>query len=324
MNTSSVRVLVSGASPDNHNRNTVLRSYVAEGFSQVLGSSLVRSCALERAAEVAEVFGPQLVLCFGSCMPDDANYSSLRRWCDSNGACLVFWLHDDPYEFDYSYKLKDIADIVFSNDRWCTAHYDHPWARHLPLAASKAAHWRDCGQPKDISVFFCGVAFDNRKRLLKDLSSTLEKHEALILGDGWPADLAFCENRRLDNRELSDHYARALLTLNMGRDFHYANERFKLEPSTPGPRTFEAAMAGTAQLFFVESLEILDYYEPVTEILLYNSAREFAQLVDGLLAAPEECTSIARAAQRRTLAEHTYRQRAEVILAEVARWRQGA
>lgn len=320
----SCRVLVTGACPDNHNRNTVLRDYVAEGFGQVDAVGAVATCPLERAADVAALFSPDVVLCFGSCMPDDADYAQLRRWCSEAGACLVFWLHDDPYEFDYNYKLDGVADIVFSNDRWCAAHYAHPWARHLPLAASKAAHWRDSQATKNINLFFCGVAFDNRKRLLKDLRGTLERHDALILGDGWPKDLPFCENRRLGNSELSDHYARAALTLNMGRDFHYANDRFKLDPSTPGPRTFEAAMAGAAQLFFVESLEIIDYYDPAKEIVLYNSGHEFSRLVDDLLASPEECGRIGQAAQTRTIRDHTYAVRAGTIIDEVERWRQRA
>ena len=35
-------VLVTGASPDNENRNTILRDYVAEGFREVLGVSAAR------------------------------------------------------------------------------------------------------------------------------------------------------------------------------------------------------------------------------------------------------------------------------------------
>ncbi|WP_246233671.1 MULTISPECIES: glycosyltransferase [Stenotrophomonas] len=316
-----MRVLVSGASPDNQNRNAVLRDYVTEGFSLLDGVTRAISSPLEFAAERAEQFQPNLVVCFGSCMPDDAEYARLRRYCTQHGAPMVFWLHDDPYEFDYNYKISAVADIVFSNDRWCAEHYSHPFARHLPLAASHRAHWREITAAKDISIFFCGVAFSNRKRLLGDLRRTLQSHDAVIMGDGWPADLPFCSNQRLPNDQLSDHYARARVTLNMGRDFHYANDRFKLEPSTPGPRTFEAAMAGTTQAFFVESLEIADYYRPGKEILLYNSAAEFAQLMDEVLTDSDRCLDLAAAAQRRTVQDHTYQVRARQILEVVEEWR---
>ncbi|WP_019303894.1 CgeB family protein [Xanthomonas oryzae] len=315
------KVLVSGASPDNQNRNVVLRKYVTEGFAQLPQVAQALATPLEFAAERASELQPDVVVCFGSCMPDDAEYARLRRYCTQAGVPMVFWLHDDPYEFDYNYKIRHVADIVFSNDRWCAEHYAHPFARHLPLAASQQAHWRPVRTDKDISIFFCGVAFANRKRLLGDLRKTLQSYDAMILGDGWPNELAFCSNRRLPNDQLSDHYARAWVTLNMGRDFNYANDRFKLEPSTPGPRTFEAAMAGTTQAFFVESLEITDYYQPNSEIFLYNSAVEFAHLMEQVLSDQLGCMRIAEAAQQRTIAEHTYKARAQKILDTVDEWR---
>jgi spore maturation protein CgeB len=312
---SQMRVLVTGASPDNDNRNTILRSYVAEGFRQELGEDAVTHVPLEIALATVQRHRPDLIVCFGSCMPDDADYLELRQYCDRSGAILAFWLHDDPYEFDFSYRIRGIADIVFSNDRWATQHYNHPHAYHLPLAASQAAHWRPINPSKDIGIFFCGVAFANRIRLVKDLKPVLQKFDTRILGDQWPeAELPFARNRRLSNDDLSRQYSRALVTLNMGRDYHYANDRYKLDPSTPGPRTFEAAMSGTTQMYFVESLEIEDYYVPDKEIVLYNSVAEFERKLRMLMDDLHACVGIAAAAQQRTLADHTYRNRAASIL----------
>lgn len=315
-------VLVTGASPDYGNRNTVLRDYVAEGFRQELGEHAVKHVPFEVAVAAVEVQQPRLVLCFGSCMPDDADYLELRRACDKHGSALAFWLHDDPYEFDYNYRINGIADVVFSNDRWSSLHYSSPNVHHLALASSREAHWRAIGAPKDIEVFFCGVAFGNRIRLVRDLKGVLSRFDTRIRGDQWPEnEFPFAKNRRLSNDELSRNYARSLVTLNMGRDFHYANERFKLDPSTPGPRTFEAAMAGTTQMFFVESLEILDYYVPDKEIVLYDSVSQFKEKLDLLMQDHAACISIARASQARTEADHTYRNRARSILGVMARAR---
>jgi spore maturation protein CgeB len=311
-------VIVTGASPDRTNRNTALRSYVVEGFKELLGAGQVGHCALEFAASLVTQYRPNALICFGSCMPDDADYAAIRKACDGCGTTLVFWLHDDPYEFDFNYKACAVADFIFSNDRWCAFHYDHPRAFHLPLAASKSAHWRPLRAEKNIDVFFCGVAFPNRVRLVNDLKATLLKHKTTILGDQWPVhELPFARNKRLPNSMLSDYYADSLVTLNMGRDFHYANDRFKLEPSTPGPRTFEAAMAGTSQFYFVESLEIADYYQPSSEIILFDSIREFSDLVEKILSQPLIASEIANAAQSRTLNDHQYRNRADALLTVV-------
>lgn len=308
-------ILITGASPDQTNRNTVLRNYVVEGFQQLPGMNNIVHCPLEQAARITEQNSPDLVVCFGSCMPDDADYFALRYACDKNNAVLAFWLHDDPYEFDYSSKVCTIADYIFSNDKWSSLHYDHDRVFHLPLAASKTAHWRPLTQVKDIDIFFCGVAFPNRVRLVDDLKLVLNKFKTTVLGDQWPENkLSFAKNLRLANDELSDFYAHSKLTLNIGRDFHYANDRYKLVPSTPGPRTFEAAMAGTTQLYFVESLEIEDYYLPNTEIILFNSAAEFEEIMVEISEGRLDTSVIQQAAQVRTLNDHTYFSRAKQML----------
>ncbi|MEM5438198.1 CgeB family protein [Paraburkholderia diazotrophica] len=309
------RVLVCGASPDSINNNAQLRGYVGEGFRDLLGDAAVRVCSLEVAEYCAEAFGPQLVLVFGSCMPAVSVYHGLKNYCLRNGACLAFWLHDDPYEFDFNYKLLNIADVIFSNDRWAVTHYQHPHVYHVPLGASKAEHYRPLHAQKDREVFFCGVGFPNRVSLLRDCVSSLNGIQVEVLGAEWPKEIRFARNERIENRLLPDYYASSLITLNIGRRFDLANARFNLDAPTPGPRTFEAAMSGTVQCMFVEGLEIYDYFDPdAGEILLFDSPAELRRHVEMLRAEPAKAMAIANAAQRRALADHTYTQRAERIL----------
>ena len=129
------KILITGASPDQLNRNTVLRGFVSEGFRQILGLVRVREVSLTHVPAVMPEFRPDLVLVFGSCMPDECDYSALRHSCNQLGAKLAFWLHDDPYEFDHAYKATRHADYVFSNDAWATLHYSHPATHHLGTGA---------------------------------------------------------------------------------------------------------------------------------------------------------------------------------------------
>jgi spore maturation protein CgeB len=297
-----------------------LRGYVAEGFRELTGEGAVRVCSLEAAEYCAEEFAPQLVVVFGSCMPAVSVYHGLKNYCLRTGACLAFWLHDDPYEFDFNYKILPIADVIFSNDRWAVTHYQHPRVHHVPLGASKAEHYRSPRQPKDREVFFCGVGFSNRVGLLRDCAASLAGVNVEVLGAEWPGDLKFAHNERVENRLLPDYYASSLITLNIGRRFNLANARFSLDAPTPGPRTFEAAMAGTVQCMFVEGLEIYDYFDPdAGEILLFDSPAELRRHVEMLRDDPAAAASIALAAQARALADHTYARRAERILTLVTR-----
>jgi spore maturation protein CgeB len=314
----NLRVLITGGTPDRMNRNVALRHYVAEGFSEILGGQQVVDLPVEVAASRVRTWNPQLVLVFGSCLPDECDYTELRYACDQAKALLAFWLHDDPYEFDSHAKLLRIADHIFSNDRWASMHYHRENVWHLPMAASPTAHTSGMDvseEAKKRDVFFGGVGFQNRRRILKDLSGILSKVHTEIYGDEWNTDdLLFCRNQRIPNEALKDYVASSRIVLNLGRDFHYANKKYDLVPSTPGPRTFEAAMAGACQMMFADSLEVMDYFELGSEIVLFDDPSDFeAKLID-LLGHPEKRFKMGTAARARCLKEHTYAARASKIL----------
>jgi spore maturation protein CgeB len=309
------RVLIVGASPDILNNNAVLRANVLRGFAELLGPEAAAQCPLEAGIQSIGLFRPDLVVCFGSCMPDICYYGPIRDLCDHLGIGLAFWLHDDPYEFDCGHRAAEVADWLFSNDRWATRHHAHPRVYHLPLAGCPEVHQRPWQEVKNHDVFFCGVAFDNRQQMLRDLQSLFGSIRCQILGADWPKDIHLAENRRLGCAQLMDHYAASWLTLNIGRSLQLANVRFQLAPSTPGPRTFEAALAGTVQLYFADSLEILDYFEADEEIVLFDDPESCAKQVAALLADPERARRIAEAARAKALREHTYAHRAASLLA---------
>ncbi len=316
MNDRSTHVaLIVGASPDRINHNTVMRSFVREGLDEVLGSGAAADCGLESAVSRVLQLRPALVLVFGSCMPDVCDYGPLRDACDRTGAMLVFWLHDDPYEFDFGFRATEVADWVFSNDRWAAMHHNHPRVRFLPLGASPRAHVRAWRSEKTADVFFCGVGFPNRVALLSDLAPVLESQRTRIQGAEWPSILTLARNERLSNAEWSDACAGSWVTLNMGRTLHLANRRYQLDAATPGPRTFEAALAGTVQMAFVDGLSISDFFEPGREVLLFDDPQDFATQLEELLADPSRCHAIAESARARALRDHTYAARCRQLLA---------
>lgn len=310
----SMNVIITGASPDSINHNAVMRNYVYDGFVSLLSNEKVRNIPLQSCAKSVLEQPVDFVLVFGSCMPDSCEYGSIKHACDRTGAKLIFWLHDDPYEQDYNFKILDIADIVFTNDKWASKFYYHDNTFHLPMAASKNAHFVEITDKWERDLFFCGVAFENRVSLLRDLKQFLSSKNCNISGSNWPADLFFCKNERINNSELPNFIANSKFTLNVGRHLSLGNDRFKLDPSTPGPRTFEAAMAGSVQLYYVESLEIEEYYKPDSEILLFDSAKQLEQLFEEYVDDPEKLISIAKNAQDRTLNDHQYKNRCSVII----------
>jgi spore maturation protein CgeB len=308
------KVLIVGASPDRVNHNAVMRRFVLNGFSALMGSEHVNQCSLENAVFTIKLTRPKLVVCFGSCMPDMSNYGPMRDICSKLNIGIAFWLHDDPYEFDFSFRATDVADWIFSNDRWTSFHYEHPKTFFLPMAACPWTHYREWNPNKNLDILFCGVAFNNRVQILRDLNSYIQKQHSQIYGENWPVDICAAKNIRVSNSILTHLYSTSWVSIYMGRDLHLANKRFQLDPSTPGPRLFEAAMAGTVQICFVDSLEVLDYFELGKEILIFDNPKDFELQVADILESPNKAKEIAMAAQQRALNDHTYTDRARRIL----------
>lgn len=310
----NLKVLVCGAAPNEVNSNAVLREYVGRGFCEVLSNENVLTCSFERSVEAAKQFHPELIIVFGSCMPADCEYTSLRTYCSRNSAILVFWLHDDPYEFDTNYKIYQYADFIFSNDRWSVTHISHPNVFHLPLAADPKAHFRDIKNTMERELFFCGVAFPNRRQIVTDFAKISSEFHVEIFGADWPKELNFCKNTRLSNEILPDYYATSLVTLNMGRNLNLANDRYQLIATTPGPRTFEAAMAGAVQCVYLEGLELSDYFTFGEEILVFDSISELPILINQMRSNPLLRRQISEKSQARAMKDHTYANRAYNLL----------
>jgi spore maturation protein CgeB len=76
-------------------------------------------------------------------------------------------------------------------------------------------------------------------------------------------------------------------------------------------------MAGACQFYFVDSLEILDYFHSEEEIVLFNDPTEFEARLKELLMDVERRKQIGNAARTRCLREHTYAARARQILERV-------
>lgn len=298
------------------NPNPLLPSHLKEGFSAVVGSDNVRVAGADIDAVEIASFRPDLLLLFGSIECNGVDYFRIACAGRRAGSHIAVWLHDDPYEFDFSFRAVEIADTIFTNDRWALEHYDHPKVFHLPLAASPTFHFRKIVPlaKRQYDLFFCGVAFRNRIQMIRDVGYRLNSYSTLICGSEWPPDTYPARNWRIAPKELPDYYASSRIALNLGRDFDLANERYLLPASTPGPRTFEAAMAGAPQLYFVTSLEITNCFEPGTEILLFDHPAEILDTLKAVDDNPNILLSVAAAAQQRAMRDHTYAVRARTIL----------
>ena len=302
------KILLTGTFPDKLNGNLSIRNYIVSE-SQGLTAISVSNYPTDSLYYVREEKF-DLVLGVGSILPDTDYVSKLSQIARQLKVPLALWLHDDPYEVDYNYKVENCCDVIFTNDKNSIFSYNRKNVFHLPLAGSVSHHYKEIKDTqKLIDISFCGIGYENRKRIISRLKHVLSTKNTRIYGEQWQPDLNFTNNTKLDTQEYINLAAKSLFTINIGREFNLANERNNIVPSTPGPRTFEVALAGSAQIMFTDSLEILDYFDHKKEILLFSNVDEFECLVNAGIADPAYPLKIALAAQKKALAEHTYKHR---------------
>lgn len=314
------RVLITSTVPDLQNSNRSIRTYAATGFGKLLGQDAVRECPYDVAPEIIRRDSPDLVFAIGGCGIDAAPLNEIRRSADKAASRFAIWMHDDPYEFDYADRATSVADVIFTSDAWAKPHYRYDRVHHLPLAGCERTHFREIEASNAATnlFFFCGVAYPNRVEFLRQCKPVLDSYPVEIFGAHWPEDLPMAVNKRLSAEEMADKASRSLLTLNIGRTLNIANRRYNLPASTPGPRTFEVALSGSAQVYFADGLEIGDYFDIESEIVLFDSVSDLRRILDHARDDPNYYLKIARAAQTRALCDHTYFRRAETVISHAS------
>ncbi|WP_273403670.1 CgeB family protein [Actinobacillus porcinus] len=285
---------------------------VVEGILES-GVPLVEYCFVENVIYKVEAFSPRMVLFLGPGVREDVDYGSITSYLKFRGVKSVFWITDDPYEFDSSYRYAKYFDVIFTNDLGTLPYYFHARnVHHLPLAASKNNDYRKIQESgKDIDLFFCGYPYKNRKVIMEELCKYINpNHLVLSIGD-WNIEGASYIDVN-NHEELINLYARCKYVINVGRTYNIANDYFSITATTPGPRTFEAALAGAAQIYISNGMEIENYYDINTEIVLSHDVREVADIINQGLSS-RNYLDIAKAAQDRTIEEHLYTERVKAM-----------
>jgi|GEM_PF-3115579 len=254
---------------------------------------------------------------------EDEICARLRQVCGRS----ALWVTEDPYEVPYNQKSSELFDLVFTNDLACVPHYGAK-GRHLALAADPALHYfpvlADDDPRMRYDLCFIGYAWPNRVDLLRSLLAArpgLRVKLALVGNERLPIDLPLPPSSytfRTSPREFARLANAGRVTLGLCRDFT-TNPEGLSRGLTPPPRVFEAAAAGGFQLYDGDLESLGKYFRAGSEIVPFSSPEECKARLDWALSNPAGRTAVARAAQRRTLDDHTYDNRAESLLAECAR-----
>lgn len=237
----------------------------------------------------------------------------------------VYWDVDAPATLDAiatdaRHHLREAIpryDIVFTYGGGLpvVAAYEKAGARScVPIynALDPATHHPAEPDPDYVcDLGFLGNRLPDREERVEEFllrAATLAPQKRFLLGgSGW-ADKRMPDNvRRIGHVGTAQHnafFGSGLATLNINRD---SMARYGFSPPT---RVFEAAGAG-ACLITDRWAGIELFLEPEQEVLVANDGEAVADLL--LHLTPQRARSIAEAARRRILAQHTYAHRAKEV-----------
>jgi len=309
-----MNILIVSASPDHLNTNFKLRHSLALGFRQLSKKISTTECELISATTLITFNYYDLVILFGSCAPNESYYLDIKSHCLRKDVPLAIWLHDEPYENHFIDKVVGIYDFLFINDKNTLCQMDLDNAYHLPLAADSSYYRAPARSVGDSQLFFCGHAHDNRIELIQDIISLNLDIPVAVYGSGWPEELnPSCLNIRLGSTKIADYYSSSLATLYIGRSVDISGNALNILPSTPGPRLFEAALAGALQLVHYTECEVNEFFDNGREFLTYDSPADVPLLLKEYSDANKRL-SIIESAQKTALNRHTYKNRAQAII----------
>ena len=260
---------------------------------------------------------PDLVIYMGSPASGRMPVEQIGRAAADLSARSVFWSTEDPYEMDFAWRAE-AYDLYVSNDANVAAAMVERMegGLHLPLGACYE-DLRPVRPPASERVFFCGAPYQNREIFVDDFWARAKATggpDLFVAGNGWDRVGQRVVASPTSRQRLLELQRSAGLALYLHRSLNLANRTRRLSATTPGPRLFETAMLGVPQIMEFFSFEIETYFTPGEEILVARDGHEAADLARELLSDPARAAGMARAAQRRAVAAHSWEHRLAALV----------
>ena len=254
-------------------------------------------------AQVAE-FNPEICIVLAQA-PVAPNFAARLR---GNGILTAFWYVENWRHMGYWGEFEKKLDGI-----GCRHH------AHVQTACDPTRHCPATLSEKDqehysCDVSFAGAGYYNRIEVFKGLGD----YDFKIWGVNWSERYLRRHlpdgEQRFDSETFMKIVAGSAINLNL----HSSSSHSGVDPACDAinPRVFEIAAAGGFQVCDpCIGLDALFDFE--TELPVYRSLRELREQLDYFLAHPEERTAMAKAAQTRVLADHTYEIRAHAMLQHI-------
>ena len=233
---------------------------------------------------------------------------------------MVLWLFEDPFMLDYNLEHAALFDFVFTNDPSCAPRYRN--GHYLPLAASEVLQHRAVREDVacEYDIFFAGTMWPNRIATLRMLLQRFDgKRFKLVCPTNpylppLPRDIAARAVQWPISLPSFVEFANASrVTLTMFRN--YASHGSASQATAPGPRLFELAMAGAAQVVEIDPALPSSAFRVIEGVACCDGDEGLTAEIETLLQNPALRYARAAAAQRSVRESHCYEHRLQQVAA---------
>ncbi|MFC0329323.1 glycosyltransferase [Paenibacillus sepulcri] len=295
---------------------------IANTLRSMVGQLSVTN-STEPVSDIAKQLRPDLVIVLDGLQFNVYHADEMRR----AGIRTAIWFTDDPYYTDITGPLSLHFDEVFTLELNCVEMYRNlgcPRVYYLPLGAYPAEFRpRNPKLTQRHEICFVGSAYVNRLAFFDQITRYLATKDTLISGIWWERlkDFKLMSKhielgRWMGPGETADTYNGAKIVINMHRahdDETFNNNSAAVTAVSPNPRTFEISACAALQLTDIRS-DLGSFYTPGVDIVTYSSPQEMVDKIEYYLHHEDERREIAMRGMYRTMTEHTYVHRLDMML----------
>ncbi len=303
-----------------HNPNAYITLAIEAALRRLVDTDGVRRVDERTLAPAAAAGTCRLLVCIDGQRLDAALVARVRPAVGR----LVLWVFEDPFMLDTNLAALDLFDLVFTNDPSCVASYAGK-GRYLPLGADPFSQQRPVLRDRDLrfDLFFAGTMWPNRIAILGRVITAFPDARLKLVcpTNDWlpplPPEIAERAITRPVSHDAFIEFAQASrVALTVFRDHGSpgaAGDDARNRATAPGPRLYELALAGTAQVVYrdpgMDPARLADL-----DGILVAPEDGLVPAIAGILADPKLRLDLAMRAQASALARHCYEHRLRSLL----------
>jgi spore maturation protein CgeB len=266
-------------------------------------------------ARVAE-FAPDICVVMAQAPVNPSFAARLRErgiitafWFVENWRHMPYW-RDVAREYDFFFHIQPGAFETTLDEIGCA---NHAFVQtgcdpsiHRPVELTE-----DERDEFGCDLSFAGAGYPNRNAFFRGLTD----YDFKIWGVNWTARELAGKVQRREQRFTPDDFMKMVAAAKINLNLHSSTQADGVDPKCDAvnPRVFEIAAAGGFQLCD-PCIGLETHFDLEDEVPAYTDLASLRARIDYYLAHPGERVAVAKRAQERALAEHTYEHRAQQML----------